>query len=138
MPACGRLSPCLAALLLWIASPPVAAQDSKPPKPAEEALTEAVQAETAATRRVMFTCPKDALLTVEFLNSEPGRPAVVRPAGGEPVTLQAQESGSGFRYGDGRRELRGKGREVIWTDLSGKPVVCTEQMPTPLGTEPKE
>ncbi|WP_210206678.1 MliC family protein [Methylobacterium durans] len=126
----------LSAALLCVAAGRAAGQDGAAPKEPEKALTEAVQSETAATRRVLFECPKGALLTVEFLNSEPGRPAVVRPASGEAVTLQAQESGSGFRYGDGTRELRSKGREVTWTDASGRPVVCTEQMPTPLGTEP--
>ena len=135
MPGLHHVLPGLAALLI-LAGGGAGAQEPSPPKEPERALSDAVQSETAAIRRVIFECPKGALLTVEFLNSEPGRPAVVRPASGEPVTLQAQESGSGFRYGDGTRELRGKGREVTWTDTSGRPVVCTEQMPTPLGTEP--
>ena len=103
----------------------------------EKALSEAVQSEQAKTRRVMFECPKGQLLTVEFLVSEPGNQAVVRPPSGAAVTLPMQESGSGFRYGDDTHELQGKGREVTWTDESKRPIMCTEQMPTPLGTEPK-
>ena len=114
MPGLHHVLPGLVALLV-LAGGGAGAQEPSPPKEPEKALSDAVRSETAATRRVIFECPKGALLTVEFLNSEPGRPAVVRPASGEPVTLQAQESGSGFRYGDGTRELRGKGREVTWT-----------------------
>ena len=102
----------------------------------EKALTEAVQSEQAKTRRVIFECPKEQMLTVEFLGSEPGATAVVRPPDGNPVTLKVQMSGSGFRYADDTYELSGKGREVTWTDQTKRPIVCTEQTPAPLGTEP--
>lgn len=102
----------------------------------EASLSRAIEPEAASTRRVIFICPKDTLLTVEFLNTEPGKPAVIRPPTGPAITLPAHESGSGFRYADGTHELLGKGREVTWTDPSQSPIVCTEQTPTPGGTEP--
>lgn len=102
----------------------------------ENALSRAAEPEEASIRRVVFACPRDTLLTVEFLNSEPGKPAIVRPPSGAAITLTAQESGSGFRYADETHELRGKGREVTWTDESKIPVVCTEQITPPGGTEP--
>ncbi|MGU3538784.1 MliC family protein [Methylobacterium sp. A54F] len=120
-----------AALTLGLARIAAAAEEP------EKVLAETVQSELAQTRRVIFVCPKDQLLTVEFLNSEPGKPAIVRPPGGAAVTLPEQLSGSGFRYADDTHELRGKGQEVTWTDAAQPPVVCTEQTPTPLGTEPK-
>ena len=112
-----------------------AAQESGTQEP-EKALSRAVEPEEATIRRVVFLCPRDQLLTVEFLNSEPGRPAIVRPPEGPAITLAPQPSGSGFRYADETRELRGKGRDVTWTDAGTPPVVCTERIAPPGGTEP--
>jgi Membrane-bound lysozyme-inhibitor of c-type lysozyme len=92
--------------------------------------------EEATIRRVVFLCPRGTLLTVEFLNTEPGRPAIVHPPAGTAITLAPQPSGSGFRYGDETRELRGKGREVTWSDAGAPPIVCTERVAPPGGTEP--
>ncbi|GJD48248.1 hypothetical protein OPKNFCMD_0965 [Methylobacterium crusticola] len=86
--------------------------------------------EAAAPNRVEFLCPGETTMVVEFSGTDQSRAARVVPAGGEAVTLPEQPSGSGFRYGDGTRELRGKGREVTWTDQSGRPVVCTEKADT--------
>ncbi|GJE44219.1 hypothetical protein AEGHOMDF_3406 [Methylobacterium soli] len=102
----------------------------------EKALSRAAEPEEATIRRVVFLCPRGTLLTVEFLNTEPGRPAIVHPPAGPAITLAPQPSGSGFRYGDETRELRGKGREVTWSDAGAPPIVCTERVAPPGGTEP--
>ena len=103
----------------------------------EQTLSRATESEGAKTSRVIFVCPKDALLTVEFVSSDPAKPAIVRTPDGGELSLPAQPSGSGYRYADDRHELRGKGREVIWTDGSKPPIVCTEEMPAIGGIEPK-
>lgn len=102
----------------------------------EQTLSRAVEPETAKTNRLIFVCPKEALLTVEFVTSDPVKPAVVSTPGGEQLSLPAAESGSGYRYADDTHELRGKGREVTWTDGSKPTVVCTEERPATGGTEP--
>ncbi|MHC2089177.1 MliC family protein [Methylobacterium sp. Leaf91] len=102
----------------------------------DKTLSRATASEGATTKRVIFSCPKDVLLTVEFVTSDPAQPAIVRPPEGPEITLPAQPSGSGFRYGDDTHELRGKGQEVTWTDQSKHPIVCTEQKPPAGGTEP--
>lgn len=79
----------------------------------------------AGTRRVVFSCPRDQQLIVAFLTAGTGEQAVVEPPTGAAVTLPIQLSGSGYRYADDTHELRGKGREVIWTDASKRPIVCT-------------
>lgn len=103
----------------------------------EQTLSRATESEGAKTNRVIFACPRDALLTVEFVTSDPAKPAIVRTPDGGQLSLAAQASGSGFRYADETHELRGKGREVTWTDGSKPPVVCTERTPAVGGTEPK-
>ena len=103
----------------------------------EQTLSRAAEAESAKTSRVIFVCPRDVLLTVEFVTSDPAKPAIVRTAEGGQISLPAQQSGSGFLYADGTHELRGKGREVTWTEGSKPPVVCTEERPAAGGTEPK-
>ena len=40
--------------------------------------------------------------------------ATVSFAGMPPMTLPQAVSGSGFRYSDGRHELRGKGDDALW------------------------
>jgi membrane-bound inhibitor of C-type lysozyme len=102
-----------------------------------QTLSRAIETETGSTRRVLFACPKNTLLTVEFVTSDPAKPAIVRPPGGAEITLPPQPSGSGFRYADETHELLGKGREVTWTEGSAPPVVCTEETPAVGGTEPK-
>jgi membrane-bound inhibitor of C-type lysozyme len=103
----------------------------------EQTLSRAAESESAKTNRVIFACPSGALLTVEFVTSDPTKPAVVRTPDGGQLSLPARASGSGYRYADETHELRGKGREVTWTDVSKPPVTCTEQTPTMGGTEPK-
>ncbi|MBE7200609.1 MAG: MliC family protein [Parafilimonas terrae] len=103
----------------------------------EQTLSRAAESESAKTNRVIFVCPQGALLTVEFVTSDPTRPAIVRAPDGGQLSLAAQASGSGYRYADGTHELRGKGREVTWTDASKPPVACTEQTPPAGGTESK-
>jgi membrane-bound inhibitor of C-type lysozyme len=86
--------------------------------------TVATSVAAADTQRVVFTCPGGAALAVEFVTSDPSAPAIIHPPGGPAVTLPAQPSGSGFRYADDTHELRGKGREVTWTDRAGRSVAC--------------
>jgi membrane-bound inhibitor of C-type lysozyme len=82
-------------------------------------------AEPAKAINVVFTCPNDRTLTVAFLTAAGAEQAVVRPSNGPAVTLPVQISGSGFRYADAAHELRGKGREVTWTEGRANPIVCT-------------
>ena len=102
----------------------------------DQTLSRATESETAKANRIIFVCPKDALLTVEFVTSDPNKAAVIRTPDGGQLSLPAQESGSGYRYADDTHELRGKGREVTWTDGSKPPVVCTEETPAVDSTEP--
>jgi membrane-bound inhibitor of C-type lysozyme len=103
----------------------------------EQTLSRAAEPQSANTNRVIFACPRGALLTVEFVTSDPTKPAVVRTPDGGQLSLPAQASGSGYRYADETHELRGKGRQLTWTDASKPPVTCTEHTPTVRGTEPK-
>jgi membrane-bound inhibitor of C-type lysozyme len=102
-----------------------------------QTLSRATEAESVKTNRVIFACPKNALLTVEFVISDPAKPAIVRSPDGVEVSLPPRESGSGFRYADDTHELHGKGHEVTWTDGAKPPVICTEETPAAGGTEPK-
>lgn len=129
-----RLSVLVAALTASLAAGLPGASRAEEP---EQTLSRATEAESARTSRVIFVCPRDALLTVEFVTSDPEKPAIVRLPDGAQISLPAKESGSGYRYADGTHELSGKGREVTWTDGSKPPVVCTEETPAVGGTEPK-
>lgn len=103
----------------------------------QQTLSRAAESEEARTSRVVFACPKGARLTVEFVTSDPAKPAVVSLSDGSQASLPARESGSGYRYADDTRELRGKGREVTWTDGAKPPVVCTEETPSSGGIDAK-
>ena len=70
-------------------------------------------------RTVVFACLDGARLDVTFA-ADPSGPAVVRRSSDAPLTLPAQPTGSGFRYGDGAYELRGKGQDITWTDRTGR------------------
>lgn len=85
-----------------------------------------LQVVNTTTNSIFFKCPNDVPLTVEFNTADPTAPAIVRMVDGTQISLPAKESGSGFRYADDKRDLSGKGREVIWTDGSKPPVVCTQ------------
>ncbi|MCJ2094505.1 MliC family protein [Methylobacterium sp. J-072] len=102
-----------------------------------QATGDAIRPEPAQAHKVVFSCPKDQTLTVAFVTAGQAEQAVVQPPSGSAVTLPIQPSGSGFRYADETHELRGKGQEVIWTDASKRPIVCTEQMSAPSGTSPR-
>lgn len=97
-----------------------------PEEPAQT-LSRSTEIEAAKASRVIFVCPKDTLLTVEFVTADPTKAAVVQTPDGSQLSLPAQESGSGYRYADETHELRGKGREVTWKDGAKPPVVCTEE-----------
>lgn len=112
---------------------PIASRAEEP----EQTLSRATETESARTSRVIFVCPRDTLLTVEFVTSDPEKPAIVRLADGTQIRLPAKESGSGYRHADDTHELRGKGNEVTWTDGAKPPVVCTEEKPPVGGTEPR-
>lgn len=92
-------------------------------------LTVSIAMPSAAqmSRRVIYVCPGGAALAVEFVTSDPQAPAIVHPPGAPAVSLPAQLSGSGFRYADHAGELRGKGREVTWTDQTGRSTTCVAE-----------
>lgn len=79
---------------------------------------------SAEVRTVVFACRGGARLEVTFA-ADPSGPAVVRHSSDAPVTLPAQPTGSGFRYGDGAHELRGKGQDITWTDRTGRSLTCS-------------
>ncbi|GJE11594.1 MULTISPECIES: MliC family protein [Methylobacterium] len=84
------------------------------------------RAASSTIRHVAFACPAGRTLTVAFDIGNLEAPAVVHPPGGPAVTLPVQPHADGIRYGDGRRELRGKGRVVTWSDAGKPPVTCAE------------
>lgn len=88
--------------------------------------TQIAQAQ-AARQPIVFACPGGVQLRVECAVADPGQPVIVHSPQGPAITLPAQLSGSGFRYGDDQHELQGKGREVTWTDRNQPPLTCTEQ-----------
>ncbi|SFL32719.1 MliC family protein [Methylobacterium pseudosasicola] len=102
-----------------------------------QAQNDMARPEPAQPHRVVFSCPRDQTLSVAFVTVGQAEQAVVQPPSGPSVTLPIKPSGSGFRYADETHELRGKGQEVIWTDASKRPIVCTEQMSAPSGTAPR-
>jgi Membrane-bound lysozyme-inhibitor of c-type lysozyme len=74
---------------------------------------------------VQYDCPGGRGLTVEFHGNDHAR---VRPTLGKVSDLPAMRSGSVFRYGNGRQQLFGKGRDVLWTAHKGaSPVTCTQR-----------
>ncbi|RVU21901.1 hypothetical protein EOE48_02325 [Methylobacterium oryzihabitans] len=74
---------------------------------------------------VVFACPGGARLSVEFAVGDFTQPAVVHPPSGPAVSLKPQPAADGFRYGDGTRELRGRGNDVTWSDGAAPPLACT-------------
>ena len=86
----------------------------------------AVQAAEPALRRVTFACPAGQILTVVFDTADLNAPAVVQPPVGPAVTLPVQPHADGLQYGDARRELRGRGRTVTWTETGKPPLTCTD------------
>jgi hypothetical protein len=89
----------------------------------------AAQAAPPTIRRVVFACPAGQALAVAFDTGDPNAPAVVHPPAGPAVTLPVQPHADGFRYGDARHELRGRGAAVTWTEAGKPPVACTEAAP---------
>ncbi|MET7241857.1 hypothetical protein ABZT49_00660 [Methylobacterium sp. EM32] len=94
-------------------------------------LSPPAQATSPSTQRVTFACPGDLTLVVEFAMGEPRAPALVRPSAGPAVTLPSLQSGDGFRYSDAGHELRGRGREVTWSERSKPAVTCKTAQANP-------
>lgn len=67
-----------------------------------------------------YACEAGVPLQVRFQRSE----ALVTLPDGSVLALPEQVSGSGFRYGNGRYELRGKGRAAQWTVGRAAPIDC--------------
>lgn len=72
---------------------------------------------------VDFSCADGTTLRVVFVDET----ARVSLPGGEQLVLPQQVSGSGFRYGTPRHELRGKGDEIQWTVGRRVPLSCRAQ-----------
>ena len=77
-------------------------------------------------RQVVFVCSAGQTLRVAFDTADLEAPAVVYPPAGPAVTLPVQPHADGIWYGDARRDLRGKGRTVTWTEAGKPPLTCTE------------
>ena len=67
-----------------------------------------------------YRCEGGADLQVQF----PEGKAVVTFPDQTSIALPQQVSGSGFRYSDGRNELRGKGDTAIWDPENWPPTNC--------------
>lgn len=63
-------------------------------------------------RRVSYSCNEGIPLNVTFLEDRGQSFAIYSHDSGPQIRLRIQPSGSGFSYGDGFSELRGKGREI--------------------------
>ncbi|GJE18645.1 hypothetical protein AIGOOFII_3373 [Methylobacterium marchantiae] len=79
---------------------------------------------------MVFSCPRNTLLTVGFVTSDSGQSAIVRPSRARHAAFRRSRAAPVYATGDETHELRGKGQEVTWTDESKHPVVCTEQKAT--------
>jgi len=74
--------------------------------------------------RVTYECPGGRRLFVQYFGTERAR---VKPTLRKVAELRILRSGSGFRYGNSRQLLVGKGREVMWTQRKGAaPVTCVQ------------
>jgi hypothetical protein len=75
----------------------------------------------ADSTHVRYACTDGAVFAVAF--DVAAARAVVEFLGREPIVLPRVEAGSGFRYADGRQNLRGLGEEAFWG--AAAPVPCT-------------
>jgi len=82
------------------------------------------QSPSAAVREIAFACDNGETMTVRFSDT-PAQAVLVRN-GGEFV-LPQQPSGSGFRYGDARHAIRGKGDALTVEIGRMAPIQCTAQ-----------
>jgi membrane-bound inhibitor of C-type lysozyme len=72
--------------------------------------------------RVAYVCGDGMSLVVTFDNKD--ETVSVEAPGAASVTLAQRPSAAGFRYGDGVRELAGKGDEATWTVGKAAPKHC--------------
>lgn len=79
------------------------------------ALTGCVSLSAPKVPTAHYRCESGADLNVQF----PEGRAVVTLPDASSLVLPQQISGSGFRYGDGRYDLRGKGDDATWS-VSGQ------------------
>lgn len=79
---------------------------------------------TTQSREIAFACDNGETMTVRFSDA-PAQAVLVRN-GGEFV-LPQQPSGSGFRYGDARHAIRGKGDALTVEIGRMAPIQCTAQ-----------
>lgn len=85
----------------------------------------AIQAVTAAlmslaitgcattTRAIQYKCERGTNLSAKF--STDGKLVEIAIQDGAQLTLPAMPVGSGFMYGNGSYELRGKGKAAVWS-----------------------
>ena len=67
-----------------------------------------------------YVCRDGTQFSVRFADGAAG----VTLSDGTKLSLPQQMSGSGFRYSSARFELRGKGRDALWTVGRRVPVEC--------------
>ncbi|HVY03874.1 MAG TPA: MliC family protein [Caulobacterales bacterium] len=98
----------LAAALAACQTPP----QTPPPAPAQEVVRS----------EVAFNCENGTTFTAAFISS----PDVVdlHFANGDVIRLPIAISGSGYRYTDGKHELRGKADEAMYTIGRMVPTKC--------------
>ena len=78
----------------------------------------------STTIEAAFDCTSGGRLSVTFDNK--ANVAIVRTQDGGMHVLTHTISGSGYRYEAEGRELRGKGREAMWTDKGTSPLTCNQ------------
>lgn len=71
-----------------------------------------------------FACTTGENLTIRFL---PSRRVAVVVRNGESAELAQQPSGSGYRYGNGWTNIRGKGRALTLEVGKAAPLECQAQ-----------
>lgn len=76
----------------------------------------------SGTREVAFACDNGETLAVRFSDAPP-QAVLVR--NGAQFVLPQQPSGSGFRYGDARHAIRGKGDALTVEIGRMAPIQCT-------------
>lgn len=74
---------------------------------------EAKQVSAPPVNRVAYTCNEGIPLIVTFVNSGADDHVLYSHDSGPEIRLSSAQSGSGFRYSDGVRELHGKGDDIL-------------------------
>lgn len=76
--------------------------------------------QSAANEQVVYLCADTSVMRVTFMQDL----ARVTLSDDVTIDLPIAVSGSGFRYGTPRHELRGKGEEATWTIGRRTPIQC--------------